>query len=118
MATETRPTVLKHAATGTTGALVGFVLAGSGLVPPLIVNGDDPHSSEWVCEAIGPILDAQMVCRLRPAGADGGAPPVVSTSPAKPLPHTDSPVGWEPKSISTDAGVVTVMSPIFEGGDK
>lgn len=59
--------------------LAGVASGGSGLVPPLIVEGDAPvDSPAWHCETKGPLLDGKRFCKLDDVEDVGEDTPVVS----------------------------------------
>lgn len=62
--------------------LAGLASGGSGLVPPLIVEGDAPvDSPAWHCETKGPLLDGKRFCKLDDPKHVGEDTPVVSNTP-------------------------------------
>lgn len=55
----------------TLAAAIAFVagVAAGGTMPPVITHGDAPADAPgWVCEAVGPKFDAQLVCRFEEEG--------------------------------------------------
>lgn len=78
----TQPNKMKGGLVGAGAYVAGLVSAGSGVVPPLIVEGDAPvDSPAWHCEAKGPILDAQRFCKLDDMEDVGEDTPVVKAAP-------------------------------------
>lgn len=79
----TQPNKMKGGLVGAGAYVAGLVSAGSGVVPPLIVNGEPPvDSPAWHCEVKGPILNAQTFCHLDDVEAVGEDTPVVLASDA------------------------------------
>jgi hypothetical protein len=80
--TQPPPNKLKGGLVGAGAYIAGLASAGSGVVPPLIVNGDAPvNSPAWRCEAKGPILDAQRFCTLDDVEDVGEDTPVAVPAP-------------------------------------
>lgn len=72
------PNKFKGGLVGAGAYIAGLASAGSGLVPPLIVEGDAPvDSPAWHCKAQGPILNAQRICVLDDMEDVGEDTPVV-----------------------------------------
>jgi hypothetical protein len=63
--------------------LAGVASGGSGVVPPLIVEGEAPvDSPAWHCEAKGPLLDGKRFCKLDDMEDVGEDTPVVAAPDA------------------------------------
>jgi len=63
--------------------LAGVASGGSGVVPPLLVEGDAPvDSPAWHCEAKGPLLDGKRFCKLDDTEDVGEDTPVVAAPDA------------------------------------
>jgi hypothetical protein len=63
--------------------LAGVASGGSGVVPPLIVDGAAPvDSPAWHCETKGPLLDGKRFCKLDDMEDVGEDTPVVAAPDA------------------------------------
>ena len=62
--------------------LAGVASGGSGVVPPLLVEGDAPlDSPAWHCETKGPLLDGKRFCKLDDVEDVGEDTPVAAPAP-------------------------------------